>query len=207
MIKIRTSLFSLIAAVAVSATALSLAQTAKPAAKPAEPAKEAAKEPAKPAEPAKAGAKEAAKPAPVGIHPVAQAAANAGAVECMGQINRLSNGLTANAQSGAYLFTHPSEGARRLASVSFEVRGKEMLAYSSASFAPVVGGGCQALYEAVAYWEKPCAEVAKTTFSTLKSTQAIMKDIEVLADTKTLLRVFLMPAGKGCVSIKKDVLF
>jgi|WetSurSiteA1Bulk_404760.scaffolds.fasta_scaffold26553_2 hypothetical protein len=198
MIKTKMAFFSLVTAVAVSATALSLAEAAKPA---AEAAKETAKEPPKQQPAAQQ------RPAPMGIHPVAQAAASAGAVECMGQINQLSSGLTANAKSGAFLFTSPTEGARRLTSVSFEVNAQNTLAYSSASFAPVVGGGCQALYEAVVYWEKPCGEVAKAAFSTLKPAKVIMKDIEVLADAKTLLRVFLMPAGKGCVSIKKDVLY
>ena len=202
MFKIRTGLFSLIAAVAVFTTTASLAQTAKPAAKPAESAKpaEAAKEAPKPQT-------QATKPPPVAISPVAQAAASAGAVECMGQINQLSNALTANAKSGAYLFASPTDGTRRLTSVSFEVNAQNTVAYSSASFAPVIGGGCQAVYEAVLYWEKPCAEVAKTAFSKLQPAKAILKDIEVLADPKALLRVFLMPAGKGCVSIKKDLLY
>ena len=196
MFKIRTGLFSLIAAVAVFTTTASLAQTAKPAAKPAEAAKEAPKQQT-----------QATKPPPVAISPVAQAAASAGAVECMGQINQLSNALTANAKSGAYLFASPTDGTRRLTSVSFEVNAQNTVAYSSASFAPVIGGGCQAVYEAVLYWEKPCAEVAKTAFSKLQPAKAILKDIEVLADPKALLRVFLMPAGKGCVSIKKDLLY
>jgi hypothetical protein len=202
MIKIKTVFFCLVTAVAVSATAVSVAQTAKPAAKAAEAAK--------PAEPAKEGAKQQAaqqRPPPPGIHPVAQAAANAGAVECMGQINRLSHALTANARSGAFLFMHPNEGAQRLTSVSFEVAAQDTVAYSTASFTPVVGGGCQALYEAVVYWEKPCEEVARTAFSTLKPTKALMKDIQILADPKSQQRAFLMPAGKGCVSIKKDLIF
>lgn len=202
MIKTKTAFFSLVTAVAVSATALSLAEAAKPA---AEAAKEAAKEPAK--EAAKQQPAPQQRPPPAGIHPVAQAAASAGAVECMGQINQLSNGLTANSKSGAFLFLSPTDGARRLTSVSFEVSTQNTVAYSSASFAPAVGGGCQALYEAVVYWDKPCGEVAKTAFSTLKPAKVIMKDIDVLADAKTQLRVFLMPAGKGCVSIKKDMLY
>jgi hypothetical protein len=202
MIKIKTAFFSLVTTVAVSATALSLAEAAKPA---AEAAKDTAKE--APKEAPKQQPAQQQRPPPAGIHPVAQAAANAGAVDCMGKINQLSNALTANARSGAFLFTHPTLGAQQLMSVSFEVSAKDTVAYSSASFAPVAGGGCQALYEAVLYWEKPCAEVAKSTFSTLKPVRAIMKDIEILADPNTLQRVFLMPAGKGCVSVKKELLY
>lgn len=213
MIKIKTALFSLVAAVAASSAALTLAQAQqKPATKPAEAAKPA--EPQKPAEAAKPAApKQAAsqqapqqRPAQLSVNPVAQAAANAGAIDCMGQINRVSNFLTANARSGAYLFLSPTEGASRLTSASFEISGQDMLAYASASFSPGATGACQALYESVVYWEKPCAEVAKTAFGTLKPAKAIMKDIEILADANTL-RVFLMPAGKGCVSIKKDMVF
>jgi hypothetical protein len=213
MIKIKTALYSLVAAVALSSAALTLAQSQqKPATKPAEAAKPA--EAPKPAEAAKPAAQQQGaqrqapqqRPAQLGVNPVAQAAANAGAIDCMGQINRVSNFLTANARSGAYLFLNPTEGAQRLTSASFEISGQNVLAYASASFSPGATGACQALYESVVYWDKPCAEVAKASFGTLRPAKAIMKDIEILADANTL-RVFLMPAGKGCVSIKKDMIF
>lgn len=77
-------------------------------------------------------------------------------------------------------------------------------AYVSAHFAPNQANGCGAAYDAVAYWPQKCEAVAGKRFATLKKVGQLKKDIAIL-DGGPALKVFLMPAGTGCVSIKKEV--
>jgi hypothetical protein len=78
-------------------------------------------------------------------------------------------------------------------------------AYASADFSPSFDGACGASYQAIAYWPGNCAEVAKTRFSANKSLGVVKRNIMMLELSK-LGRIFLMPAGAGCVSIKRELL-
>jgi hypothetical protein len=60
------------------------------------------------------------------------------------------------------------------------------------------------MYEAVVYWNMKCDDVAARQFAGLKQIGALRKDITML-DGGPALNVFLMPAGSGCISIKKEV--
>jgi hypothetical protein len=83
-----------------------------------------------------------------------------------------------------------------------------MLAYSTASFAPSGSSvsGCSGAYEAISYWATSCEQIATTEFAQLKTTGMINRAIKVL-DGGPTMRVFLMPAGQGCIAIKKEVIF
>ena len=78
-------------------------------------------------------------------------------------------------------------------------------AYASADFSPSFDGACGASYQAIAYWPGNCAEVAKTRFSANKLLGVVKRNIMMLELSK-LGRIFLMPAGPGCVSIKRELL-
>lgn len=77
-------------------------------------------------------------------------------------------------------------------------------AYVSASFAPNQINGCGGTYDAVVYWPQKCSTVAMTQFAALKSVGQLKSGITIL-DAGLAAKVFLMPAGVGCVSIKKEV--
>jgi hypothetical protein len=125
---------------------------------------------------------------------------------CTDRINQVSNFLTANTNSGWMLFQSKSQPDQRLITASIEAATKEAgAAYISESFAPVAGGGCAGIYETVVFWESGCADVAKKQFPSIKATGVLSKNITVL-DGGSNLKVFLMPAGKGCVAIKKEVM-
>ena len=76
--------------------------------------------------------------------------------------------------------------------------------YASASFAPNQANGCGAIYEAIVYWPQKCDAVATKQFAQFKRGRSLQKDILVL-ESETPARIFLMPAGSGCLSIKKEV--
>jgi hypothetical protein len=77
------------------------------------------------------------------------------------------------------------------------------LAYASASFAPVQANGCEGMYEVVVYWPQKCYDVADKIFAKFKKSGMLSKNISVL-DGGVATKVFLLPAGTGCVSIKKS---
>jgi hypothetical protein len=159
--------------------------------------------------PARPPASTAGSPAPtVGpdASPITQAAAKAGVISCDGRINQVSNFLTSGAEkTGFFEFIPPTKPDQNIFSVSMELQGKDgAFAYASASFAPNQADGCGALYEQVAYWPMSCTEVAQKLFSGMAREGELLKNITVLVGPPTV-RVFLMPAGAGCTSIKKEV--
>ena len=142
---------------------------------------------------------------PPAINAIAQAAVKGGILACAGRINQVSQFIIGNNPSGAFLFGAPAQPDQRLVSLSFEVQsGAEQVAYASASFAPNQANGCGGEYEAVVYWPQSCEVVALKQFAGAKKGQLLRKSIQVL-EPQGSARIFLMPAGSGCVSIKKEV--
>ena len=140
------------------------------------------------------------------VSAVTQAAVNAGVLSCAGRINQVTNFLSMGSQgTGATLYVPAVDPDRKMISVSLEILNANMpSAYAGASFAPNQANGCGAIYEAVAYWSMKCGEVAAKQFAGLKQSGVMRKEITML-DGGPELKVFLMPAGSGCISIKKEV--
>jgi hypothetical protein len=143
---------------------------------------------------------------PAQLNAVAQAAQKAGVNDCLGRINQVSGFLTTGAeQSGASLTVSPQTPNEHTSSVAFEIKSPQVLSYASADFAPLANG-CGATYEAVTHWQNSCKDVASKGYAQLKFIGVIQSSILVL-EGGPQLRVFLMPAGKGCVAIKKEVVY
>lgn len=163
---------------------------AKPQAEPA-PAAAPAPVPA-PAKPA-----QTVKPA---SHAVAQAAVKMGVLSCVSRVNQVATYLTTDAQSGVFIFTPKNPPDQHVFATSFEILGQNnSLVYASANFYP----NQDAVYDTVQYVEKSPEDVARTAFANLKRVGMVKKDI-ILLDGGAV-KVFLMPAGSGCVVIKKEV--
>jgi hypothetical protein len=140
------------------------------------------------------------------LNVVAQAAQKAGVNDCLGRINKFSSFLTAGSQqSGASLLISPQAPNEHIASIAFEIASPQVLSYASADFAPLANG-CGGTYEAVTHWKYNCKDVAKKAYTQLKIIGAIQSNILVL-EGGPQLRVYLMPADKGCVAIKKEVVY
>lgn len=140
------------------------------------------------------------------VSPITQAAVAAGVLSCASRINQVSTFLTGNSQSGAVLFTPPAQPDQRLFSSSLEISGPgEPLVYASSSFAPNQVNGCGALYETVTYWPGNCQDVGARIYGGLKSL-GMLGQQTIALDAGPAARIFLMPAGNGCISIKKEVL-
>jgi len=152
---------------------------------------------------ASAGLESVKRPPPV-VNAVTQAAVSTGVLACAGRINQVSSFLGYTPQAGALLMTPPAQPDQRLIPLAMEVPNEFGAAYVSASFAPNQANGCGATYDAVVYWPQKCDAVAAKQFASLKKVGQLKKAIAVL-DGGVATKIFLMPAGSGCVSIKKEV--
>jgi hypothetical protein len=145
-----------------------------------------------------------AAPLAPAVNPVTQAAVQSGVLTCVSRINQVATFLTANCKSHAYLFVPQKMPDQSVFSVSLSTQTLDgVLKYSSASFAPTTGGQAAAVYDTVEYVAQPPDEVEKTTFKNLKRKGTLGKDIAILDGGP--VTIFLMPAGPGCIVIKKEV--
>ncbi len=144
-------------------------------------------------------------PAPSTLGPVAKGASQSGIRRCLPRIDQVVTFVTAGTQSGAMVFAAPIEADTRQSSVALEILGNNGLSYIDTGYAPTTAG-CDAMYQSVTYWTNSCDEVAKVAFPSFKKSNPLRQYIAVL-DGGPSAKVFLMPAGAGCVSIKKEVLF
>jgi hypothetical protein len=60
--------------------------------------------------------------------------------------------------------------------------------------------------DAVTYWKESCAEVSAKVLKDLRPISSLGSKISML-DGGPAMRMFLMPAGSGCVQIKKEVMY
>jgi hypothetical protein len=159
----------------------------------------------KPAPPAQTPVQSAPRRPPA-VNVITETAVKAGVLACTSRINQVANFLTAGSQeAGAFLFTPPADPDRRIFSVSLEIPAADgPLAYASGTFAPNQANGCGGMYETIVYWPQKCDDVAVNQFSGLKRGRPLAKTISIL-DAGTGTKIFLMPAGEGCISIKKEI--
>jgi hypothetical protein len=129
-------------------------------------------------------------------------------VACAARLEQVTNFLGFGPEAGAFLMT-PGAGAagsadQRLLPLVMEVPIGPASAFITASFAPNQANGCGATYDAVVYWPQNCESVAQGQFGTLRRVGLLKRDVLVL-DGGPATKVFLMAAGPGCVSIKKEM--
>jgi hypothetical protein len=142
----------------------------------------------------------AAQPVNPSVNTLTQEAVRMGVLSCVSRINQVATFLTANTLSGVFIFPVQQQPDKHIFSASFEMlRQDNSTIYASASFFP----NQDAVYDTVEYVSKSCEEMEKTVFKNLKRIGVVKKNI-VLLDGGTV-KVFLMPAGSGCVIIKKEV--
>lgn len=135
------------------------------------------------------------------VNAVTQAAVKLGVLSCVSRINQVASFLTADVKSGVYIFSPKSQPDQHVFSTSFELlRPDNSTIYASASFFP----NKDAVYDTVEYVNIGCEELEKTVFKNLKRVSVLKKNIVLLHGGK--VKVFLMPAGSGCVVIKKEVI-
>ncbi len=141
------------------------------------------------------------------ISSVTEAAVKSGVLTCARRIEQVIKFLTNGTQeSGALLFLPQGSPDEGVFSVSLELNGANgAIAYAAVSFYPDKAGGCSASYDLVEYADKPCSYFKAPSAESKGSSPAFLKkDINVIGLGN--VKVFLMPSGRGCTVIKKEVL-
>ena len=135
-----------------------------------------------------------------------QYAKSAGVRKCLGRIEQVTRFLTGSSSNvGGHYFISPSHPDDMMISLSMEIQQPGAgPAYASASFAPNQANGCGGMYETVVYWPQDCEFVAQQHYPDLQRVGSLSSQIIVLKGSSSL-KIFLMPAGTGCVAIKKEI--
>ncbi len=141
------------------------------------------------------------------LNGVTQAFGKMGVKRCLNRIEQVTSFLTTGARSGVTLFTPTGlqDKDSSFLSVSMEVVSGG-LTYATAGFHPRQNNDCGGVYETVTYWQNPCEIVVSKEYAQMKSLGAVLDQVQMLQGAGSI-KVFLMPAGSGCVAIKKEVIF
>jgi len=146
-----------------------------------------------------------ANPAAGSANALTQAAVQVGALSCASRVEQVTRFLGFGPGVGASLMAPAAPADQRLFAIQMEVpAGASSNSLVDITFAPQQANGCGASYEAISYWAQSCDAVANAQFAQLKRVRPLQKDV-LLLDGGSASRVFLMTAGAGCVSIKKEV--
>lgn len=138
------------------------------------------------------------------VNPLAQEVTKHGILTCAVRVNQVANYLGFGQHSGALLMVQPGGQDQRLFSIEMEIPSPQGHAYVNSVFAPNQLNGCGASYQAIIYWAQKCEDVAKKGFAPFKKSGHLKKEVTIL-DGGSSTKVFLMPAGTGCISIKNEI--
>lgn len=137
---------------------------------------------------------------------LAQTATDAGMRTCKPLLDQVNRFLISNSQSAGMAFVSPNHPNTRLFSSSIEIESSQSVTYASAHFAPNGDSNCGVVYDAVTYWAESCAVMSSRLIKDVKPLGTLGSKIAML-DGGPTMRIFLMPAGPGCIQIKKEVMF
>jgi len=136
-----------------------------------------------------------------------QAAQNSNIRSCRSLSEQVNRYLTTESiNTAGIIFTAPENSNSRIMSSSIEIENKQGLTYASTTYSPNNDSGCGVAYDTVTYWNESCNDVYSKTLRELRSVGTLGTKIFIL-DGGTAMKMFLMPAGSGCVQIKKEVLY
>lgn len=66
-------------------------------------------------------------------------------------------------------------------------------------------GSCSGLYNQVIYWPEPCATLKTRVFGAFTKERPLLARVRQ-SEANPGLQLYLMPAGTGCVSVKKELI-
>ncbi len=139
----------------------------------------------------------------------AATAQRAGITKCVARIHQVNNFVTGNNPNNGQLLTGPKDKLNQgIVATAIEIEGGGITSLVSSSFAPGASSSdCSATYDAITYWNASCAMVATSNYGAYRLlTQPLLRSVYVL-DGGPTVKVFLMPAGSGCVSVKKEMVY
>ena len=137
---------------------------------------------------------------------IAQAALDAGVRTCKPISDQVTRYLIGGGKSSGVVFSAPENANNRIFSSSMEIENSQGVTYASASYSPTGDLGCGVVFDAVTYWKESCSNVSLGLQKDLKTMGTLGGKVSML-DGGPMMRIFLMPAGTGCVQIKKEIVY
>ncbi len=159
-------------------------------------------------------ADEGKAPAPAGANaparqnlpnPITQTAFSKGVMKCSSRIQQVTTFATAAPPVNAAMTFFPPDADNGVVSVIQAIETPQGPVSVSSTYAPNQATGCQATYDAVTYHSKSCQAVAIDVYKDLKEAGQAQKSIRIL-EGGPYLKVILISADAGCVSVKKEVI-
>lgn len=140
------------------------------------------------------------------VNPVAALAEQAGASWCLRTARQIGEqAVGANPSAGVVLA--PTSGAdQALVSTSIETRDGVGAHFVSTFMAPNARGGCDGGYDDIRYWPKSCDQLVMEELRGLSALRPLGPGIGTLVAGPNQ-HIYLMGAGAGCVSIRKELLY
>lgn len=140
---------------------------------------------------------------PGGLNAVTAALQNAGVKRCANQIQKVTAFLNEKARTGTTVFPMAANADDSLVSLSSEIINTNAVTYAGATFAPRADG-CSAVYEQVSHWQNKCEDVYTAQYAAFKPKGVLQAQIKVYYNSAAT-QVMMVPAGTGCVVIKKEI--
>ncbi len=147
----------------------------------------------------------AAQPS-LAVNPVAALAGQVGVSQCATMARIIGEQAVGPYPSAGVVMTAESGTDRSLISTSIETRDGAGLHFVSAFMTPNAKGGCEGGYDDVRYWDKNCDSLVMDELRGVGAIRPLGPDIGTLV-AGPQQHVYLMPAGAGCISIRKALLF
>jgi hypothetical protein len=133
-------------------------------------------------------------------------AKEAGVVKCLPAVQKVSQFLHDGKNHGAHSSWGTANPDKQMFTSTIERTYSDGAHMSSIFVAPLSTGACATAYERVAYWDKSCLALAKDTFSDFEYKGELNKFVTILSKKSGGGSVYLMAAGTGCVSVRKETI-
>jgi hypothetical protein len=140
------------------------------------------------------------------VNPVAVLAGQLNASRCLNMARQVGEQVIGPNPSAGVVLSAASGADQSLFSTSIETRDGVGVHFVSAFLAPNARGGCDGGYDDVRYWAKSCDQLVMEEMRGMGALRQLGPDIGTLVAGPNQ-HVYLMAAGQGCVSIRKELLF
>jgi hypothetical protein len=140
------------------------------------------------------------------VNPVAMLAGQLNASKCFNMARQIGEQVVGPNSSAGVVMAAASGADQSLFSTSIETRDGVGMHFVSAFLTANARGGCDGGYDDVRYWPKSCDQLVIDEMRGLGTLRPLGPDIGTLVAGPNQ-HVYLMAAGQGCVSIRKELMY
>jgi hypothetical protein len=133
---------------------------------------------------------------------ITQQAKKAGVKRCLPAVEAISNYLIGADPHGVDSFRTPKPNQQPF-SATIERNASDGVVLSSTTITPTQDGDCVLNYDLIRWYDASCLVVAQERYPKHRYRGVLSKKV-ILLDGAA--RVYLLPAGDGCLALKKEVI-